>query len=522
MYTSLLTLACATLTAAISFPRSRSLLRPPPLVDEVVATTGNGTFQQYIDHDNPKLGTFSQSYWWNDQYYAGPGSPVVIFTPGEVAAAQYTGYLTNRTLTGQFAKAIGGAVVLVEHRYWGSSSPYDTLTTKNMQYLTLKNSIADFVNFANNIQFPFDPTNSSQAHSAPWVFSGGSYSGALAAWTESTSPGTFWAYTATSAPVEAIYNYWEYFTPIQEGMPTNCSKDTNLVINHVDQVLTTGTDAEKQSLKEMFGLGSVTHGSDFAEVLANGPYLWQSNSFTTGYSGFFQWCDFVEGVAGNENATMPDGNGVGLNKALAGYANWVKEVVVPGYCQGYGYGGGEMDTWCFNSYNTSSHIFTDLSVGNPADRQWLWFLCNEPFAYWQDAAPKGQPSLISRQVTAQYMQRQCGIFFPPEGKYTYGSNAGKTVDDVNAFTKGWELTDTTRLLWVNGQFDPWRTSGVSSQYRPGGPLTSTAKAPVQIIPGGFHCSDLIVSNGAANPGVQAVIDYEIATVKQWVSEYPKK
>ena len=36
---------------------------------------------------------------------------------------------------------------------------------------------------------------------------GGSYGGALAAWTESTSPGTFWAYYASSAPVEAVYNY---------------------------------------------------------------------------------------------------------------------------------------------------------------------------------------------------------------------------------------------------------------------------------------------------------------------------
>lgn len=41
----------------------------------------------------------------------------------------------------------------------------------------------------------------------PWVFSGGSYSGALAAWVESTSPGTFWAYHASSAPVQAIYDY---------------------------------------------------------------------------------------------------------------------------------------------------------------------------------------------------------------------------------------------------------------------------------------------------------------------------
>jgi hypothetical protein len=75
---------------------------------------------------------------------------------------------------------------------------------------------------------PFDTNHSSNADRAPWVFSGGSYSGALAAWTESTSPATFWAYHASSATVEAISDYWQYFVPIQEGMPANCSKDLTL------------------------------------------------------------------------------------------------------------------------------------------------------------------------------------------------------------------------------------------------------------------------------------------------------
>jgi hypothetical protein len=73
--------------------------------------------------------------------------------------------------------------------------------------LTLKNAIADFVNFAKTVDLPFDRDHSSNAENTPWVFSGGSYSGALAAWTESTSPGTFWAYHASSAPVEAIEDY---------------------------------------------------------------------------------------------------------------------------------------------------------------------------------------------------------------------------------------------------------------------------------------------------------------------------
>lgn len=38
-------------------------------------TFGNSTFEQYIDHDNPALGKFSQFYYWSSEYWGGPGSP---------------------------------------------------------------------------------------------------------------------------------------------------------------------------------------------------------------------------------------------------------------------------------------------------------------------------------------------------------------------------------------------------------------------------------------------------------------
>lgn len=92
---------------------------------------------------------------------------------------------------------------------------------------------------------------------------GGSYSGALAAWTEKLSPGTFWAYHASSAPVQAIHDYWQYFMPIQEGMPKNCSQDMAHIIEHVDDVLTGDDEDAAQKLKDSFGLGDLEH-DDFA------------------------------------------------------------------------------------------------------------------------------------------------------------------------------------------------------------------------------------------------------------------
>ncbi|KAF7935655.1 hypothetical protein BELL_0103g00180 [Botrytis elliptica] len=520
---SAISLLAASAAAEHPFLRKGRLVPPIEAEDEFpvsinaagVNTTGSAFFTQLLDHDNPSKGTFQQKFWWNSEFWAGPGSPIVFFTPGEIAAANYGAYLTNITVTGRFAQEVKGAVVMVEHRFWGESSPYDNLTTTNLQLLTLKQAIADFVHFAKTVDLPFDSNHSSNAASAPWINSGGSYSGALSAWTESTSPGTFWAYHASSAPVQAIDNYWQYFYPVQDGMPKNCSKDVSLVIDYMDNVLTHGSKSEVTALKTKFGLESVKHNDDFMAVLENGPWLWQSNSFSTGYSGFYQFCDAIENVTAGA-AVTPDANGVGLTTALEGYAKWTKSYI-PGYCEGFGYAAN--DTSCFDTHDFNNLMFRDYSVGNAIDRQWNWMLCNEPFGYWQDGAPKNRPTIVSRLIDANYWQRQCALFFPTEGKYTYASAKGATVDRVNGYTKGWDLEKTTRLIWTNGQYDPWRTSGVSSQFRPGGELKSTAKHPVQIIPGGFHCSDLRLKNGQVNAGVQKVIDNEVAQIVAWTAEY---
>lgn len=169
-----------------------------------------------------------------------------------------------------------------------------------------------------------------------------------------------------------------------------------------------------------------------------------------------------------------------------------------------------------DTYNTSNLIFTDHAVNNNIDRQWVWMLCNEPLSYWQNGAPQTRPTLVSRLVNVNYWERQCEIYFPSHNNLKPDSN---TVDMFNKYTKGWNLTDTERLIWTNGQYDPWITSSMSSQFRSGGPFQGTLEQPVQIIPGGFHCSDLKTSNAIANAGVKAVVDNQVKQISKWVADY---
>lgn len=134
-------------------------------------------------------------------------------------------------------------------------------------------------------------------------------------------------------------------------------------------------------------------------------------------------------------------------------------------------------------------------------------------------APEGRPTVFSRLVDAEYYQRQCALWFPTEDGDTFGSNRGLTAESVNSRTKGWDATDTTRLLYVNGEFDPWRSASVASEFRPGGPFNGTDEVPAILIAGSRHCNDLLISNGDVNAAVASAQKAAISQLSAWVDEF---
>ncbi|SPQ26465.1 40fb040e-439d-4494-9381-05300f302a92 [Thermothielavioides terrestris] len=485
---------------------------------------GWGTFDQLIDHANPALGTFKQRYWYGTEFWKGPGSPIYLVTPGEQDGTGFNRtWLSNARLTGVMANQTGGAVIILEHRYWGESSPYQNLTVQNLKYLTLDNSLQDLVYFAKTFAPPFDTSGKSAPTEAPWVVVGGSYSGALSAWLAAKYPGTFWAYYSSSGVVEAVGDFWSYFAPVQAATPKNCSADVNAVINYIDFVLTFGSPQQKADLKNKFMLGDLED-ADFASAIESGPWQWQSGQFysitTLGYTPYYRFCDYIENVWPNSTNKVPGPWGVGLSKALDGYAKYFTEEVLPGACESSGYDDwkGKYNTRCFQSLNASNVAYKDLSPSNYMNRQWMWMLCNEPFEWWQDGAPLTERTLVSRHVNVDYWRRQCPLAFPPsEGGYALAR--GKRAKDVNRWTGGWSVTNTTRAMHTNGEWDPWRDATLSSDFRPGGPLKSTKQLPVRVVKHGTHCSELYGPNWDVNPEVKALAMDAAANMKEWVGEF---
>lgn len=56
----------------------------------------------------------------------------------------------------QFASSLNGAAIVLEHRYFGESLPYDDLSEKNLERLTIQQSIDDLAYFAQNVKLPMN------------------------------------------------------------------------------------------------------------------------------------------------------------------------------------------------------------------------------------------------------------------------------------------------------------------------------------------------------------------------------
>jgi hypothetical protein len=456
-------------------------------------------FDQLIDHNNPSLGTFQQRYYFTYEYYE-PGGPIVISTPGEGNAEGYQGYLTNRTVNGLIANSNHGAAVVIEHRFFGLSNPYPDLSEESFRVHTIEQAVEDLVYFAKTAHLPMPGGDQVGADKAPWILVGGSYSGALTSWVMQSRPGVFWAGYSSSGVSQAIEYYWGYFEPIRQSMPKNCSADVERVVAHFDLTGVFGSKKAKLDLATKFGMQNVTHFDDVSGALRNPIWSWQSLSPSTGPGGaFFKFCDALE----VKDGVSAGPNGWGLEQALDAWGKYSTEWVAEN-CDS-----SQSVDACLGTYDTSLDYWHDTSVDN-AWRSWEWFLCAE-FGYWQDGAPLGWPSLVSRLITPSYDNRQCNYFFPK----TFPSERSANPKDVQFNQKygGWNI-NIDRLFIANGKQDPWKEATLSSDFHP---RKSTDRQPI-VVSNGFHCSDLGVRN-SVDPTIKQVQDLAVSYFGKWMQEY---
>lgn len=131
--------------------------------------------------------------------------------------------------------------------------------------------------------------------------------------------------------------------------------------------------------------------------------------------------------------------------------------------------------------------------------------------FFQDGAPSGYPTLVSRLVQPSIDDlRQCQYMFPT----AFPSPPSPDVSLTNILYEGWNVSES-RLFFANGQKDPWRDATVSADNVTVG---STDEMPIRV-GDGYHCSDLITENGVVDGTVLEVQQDALGYIKTWLGEW---
>lgn len=135
------------------------------------------------------IAKFNLRYWFDASHYK-EGGPVFVLGAGETDAASRLPYL-QKGIISILSKATGGIGVILEHRYYGTSQPFNDLSTKHLRFLTTDQALADTAYFARNVVYKGMEGKNLTSHTTPYIAYGGSYAGAFVAILRKLYPGEF-------------------------------------------------------------------------------------------------------------------------------------------------------------------------------------------------------------------------------------------------------------------------------------------------------------------------------------------
>lgn len=328
---------------------------------------------------------------------------------------------------------------------------------------------------------------------------------------------------ASSAVTEAVYDFWEYYTPIQTYGPTDCIYTTQLLINIVDNILI-NEPAYTGDLMAAFGLANLTYTTDFVNILTDGVGNWQGRNWdpAVNNTAFALYCG---NISSNTTIWSPTSQEVTLIEQLIGIAaygsqpwlvnrmlnflGWIYATeVLP--CTRIP---GETLDECFSTQNATFYAQDDISQ---TWRSWPYQECSQwGFFTTGSGTPQGQLPLVSRTLDIEYQTAICRDAF----NITEPAN----TNTINAYG-GYNIS-YSRLAFIDGQADPWRGATVHADGAPA--RASTASEPSIVIVGAVHHWD---ENGlfpnettSTEPptGVAAAQANEASIVQAWLQEFTK-
>ncbi|XP_024036264.1 probable serine protease EDA2 isoform X3 [Citrus clementina] len=242
-----------------------------------------------------------------------------------------------------------------------------------------------------------------------WFVFGISYPGALSAWFRLKFPHLTCGSLASSAVVQAIYNFTEFDQQIGVSAGPECKAALQETTQLVEQRLASNAKA----VKTMFDAAELEIEGDFLYFLADAAVT-----------------AFQYGNPDKLCTPLVEAKNAGEDLVDA-YAKFVKEYYLGSF-------GASVQT--YNQKRLKNTAVTDQS----ADRLWWFQVCTE-VAFFQ-VAPAND-SVRSSKVDTRYHLDLC--------KNVFGEGIYPDVDSTNIYYGGTKIAGS-KIVFTNGSQDPWR------------------------------------------------------------------
>lgn len=400
----------------------------------------------------------------------------------------------NNSIALAWAKELGGAAALLEHRYFGTSKPFGaTDPTKQLddfKYLTLDNVMDDAVVFVDSLRANLTGGNESKA-----IITGCSYPGWLVTIYRQNRPETFWGAVASGAPVEA----WS------TDKDTSRKADYSTWVNNIDQ-------QESYVAWEKIGAAYTA----LQDTIQAGNFSQVQEAFNT--------CDLPT----NDTAPVLNLYGGAIHGLVAQYNTHFLRV---------------------NPFPDPLQSVINITLSEPDSLQilnrtiWSWFEhvnlpclnLSNPAADIAAAVPAIEGPVWD-YITCTYMTQVGNSVYAPDTMFAFGPLDSSSIkadlcattlnttaipaDELRQrykFTHA-DLQNSTRLLWVGGEYDG--TSGFMAR-EPGVNLPRLSPdvnvARFLSVPTGAHCEESQAEKDDDKEEVKRARRKIVQTIRGWLA-----
>ena len=406
-----------------------------------------------------------QRYWINKENWGGKGYPIFVFIGGEGAEACTR--LTSKMYIYELAKEHKALLVDIEHRFYGESYPTEDMSTESLKYLSSTQALADLARLIDHIKIDLNTKESKV------ITVGGSYPGNLAAWFRLKYPSVTHGSIASSAPVTAKLNFYEYMEVVGKSIlyfgSQECYNEIETATKQIKQILSKGLNSEEviQLSKDYKLCSKMENENDIkiflSDLMGNIQGTVQYNNEHSGTMNITDVCNVMtkkdDGDAYTKFAKLND-------LYLAAYGQECVDA-----------------SW----KDTIEYMQASGKDSTNAARPWTYQTCNE-FGYYQTCDSSHQPFYAWKEyLNVDFYRDMCKESFNGWSKDPETEWINEQYGEVHI--------EGSNILFPSGTIDPWHALGVTNSTKFNSNLN---EVPVFIL-GTAHCNDLYAPNADTDP-----------------------